>query len=109
MNWVINIVWSCLAILLSVFWGIYGCNNEKESIKKLGWIEGVGIFLSEFIGSFAGWSFLYVLILRRPSISSLKEVTNIDIFLAIGAVVGIAGYSYNIGSWIKNKTVDANE
>jgi hypothetical protein len=103
-NWLIN-HWLWFAIPLSAFWGVYGVaedKNEKENWEKHLWIKWPGIFISEFIGSFAGWCFLYILALRLS-----KDIINfriVDILLAIGAVVGIAGYSYKIGEFIANYT-----
>ena len=58
-----------------------------------------GIFLSEFIGSLAGWVCLYLLLIRNPDfrVASLDKV---DLILSIGTVIGIAGYSYRIIDWI---------
>lgn len=103
MKWMIDTpwVWLCLAILFSIFWGIYGCNNEirKGKIKKGDRIEITGIFLSEFIGSLIGWACLYILIVRFRNPNVI--VGSFDVFLGIVAVVGITGYSYKIVDALK--------
>lgn len=93
-----------IAFISSAFWGSYGCEVEKKKFWKKdwkgGWIEPLGIFLSEFLGSFAGWYCFYVLISRHQD-----KITfgNFDIFLGTIAVIGITGYSHKLVEAI-NKT-----
>ena len=77
MAWITNSFWYWpLAFLLSAGWGFYGCNharnydkdgqwkpkaevkNSKEICRE-DWIETIGIFISEFMGSLAGWYCLF--------------------------------------------------
>ena len=108
-NWLIK-YWFWLAIPLSVFWGIYGCIEEEKRIErdikegnflkinKEKWIFA-GIFVSEFIGSFAGWICLGILVSRYRT----GGITSggFDVFLGTVAVIGISGYSYQIASAFK--------
>lgn len=104
------------AILLSIFWGFYGLNYEKNKIEKSKmrgknlirfWredpIEAFGIFLSEFIGSFAGWFCLYILI--RRFLDNQDKLGSFDIFLGTIAVLGITGYAHRLVDAI-NKACD---
>jgi hypothetical protein len=93
-DWIIK-YWLWLAILFSVFWGFYGCNYErkKQEIKWYDLIEWVGIFISEFIGSFAGW---YCFSILAPRLQKPDTLGVFDIFLGTVAVIGITGYSYKI-------------
>ncbi|MDP3142491.1 MAG: hypothetical protein Q8N14_00880 [Candidatus Omnitrophota bacterium] len=110
MDWKTNLVWLCLAVLFSAFWAVYGVKEEiqdirveNEKIEEKGnkrtmyLTKKVGILLSEFVGSFAGWCCLYILGVRLgfPKLSYLA-FGGIEIFLTVGAVIGIAGYSYKI-------------
>ena len=100
-DWMINTpwFWSCLviAILFSIFWGIYGCKETGENIevekkgKKMYLTKRIGIFLSESIGSLMGWACLYTLIVRLRT--SNLTIGSFDVFLGIIAVLGITGYS----------------
>lgn len=107
-NWLLFviwfIIWICFAIPCSVLWGIYGCIDDSEDDKK--WakhicIKRIGVFLSEFIGSFAGWCCLYIFTVRFAS-CPLKKLGSFDMFLIIGAVVCMAGYAYKIVDLIDN-------
>ena len=116
MNWIIKLVidnWSWFAIICSLIWGFYGCGEEirdeekeyKEGVEKREcwhrciWL--IGIFLSEFIGSFIGWICLYVLVFHYNT----KPLTlgSFDVFLGIVAVLGITGYAYRLADAIGKK------
>lgn len=89
--------WLCFAFVFSGIWGIYGWNHVLGDSK----VEKTGLFVSEFIGSFAGWCCFHILTVRlHPPYSTLESA---DIFLATGAVVGMAGYSYRIVEFINSK------
>lgn len=100
MSWIIKTIinqWLWVAVLASLFWGVYGWRYEK--VKK---IKKAGNFISEFIGSFAGWCCFYILTCRLEI--PYSKIEAVDIWLIIGAVVGMAGYSYRIVELIeKNK------
>ncbi|MCX5699798.1 MAG: hypothetical protein NTX01_08935 [Candidatus Omnitrophica bacterium] len=110
MSWVINLIFWLIAFSLSLFWGFYGCKVTDKYIKKLkdlldwkNWknnIEPGGIFLSEFIGSFAGWCCFYIFI-YRIQYRTFIGLNGVDVFLIIGAVIGMAGYSYKIAEVVK--------
>lgn len=88
--------WLWFAFLFTIFWGIYGWKyiEEKKEYKDKRLIEKVGDFLSEFIGSFAGWCCFYILTVRLHE--PFDKIGGVDIFLIISAIVGMAGYSYRI-------------
>jgi len=110
MSWQIKIIWLTCAVLASLFWGIYGCKDESEKgstefLKKEfqnktdhdKWIRPLGILFSEIIGSFVGWCFLYILIVRFNEYKSpFIAFSIVDVALAIGATVGITGYSHKM-------------
>jgi hypothetical protein len=91
-----------------MFWGIYGCKTIREDIevekeaekktRKMYFTKRIGIFISEFIGSFAGWCCLYILVVRLFRFPKLdfSAFGGTEIFLTIAAVIGIAGYSYEL-------------
>ena len=87
-----------LAVFLSLFWGIYGCNSVKDKkIKLIDFmkndpLEVLGIFLSEFIGSLAGW-YCFSLLLPRIKYPNLGIF---EVLLGTIAVIGISGYSYKL-------------
>lgn len=106
MNWITNLVWLFFAVLFSAFWAVYGVKEERQNIRvenekvkeegnkrTMYLTKKIGIILSEFVGSFAGWCCLYILGVR---LGNYSEFGGIEIFLTIGAVIGIAGYSYKI-------------
>jgi RsiW-degrading membrane proteinase PrsW (M82 family) len=93
------IIWLVLAILFSIFWGVHGFQYEKERKEGNAWIIA-GAFLSEFIGSFAGWCCFYIFVVRHPQFT-YEAFTGADIFLVIGAVIGMAGYSYRIAELVE--------
>ena len=96
-NW-----WLLPATVFSVFWGIYGWHYERKEYKlnydKDDRVFGMGAVVSEFVGSFAGWCCLHILAVYLSS--SYVKFENGAIFLAISAVVGMAGYSYKIASLV---------
>ena len=99
----VNSWWLLPATVFSIFWGTYGWYYEKEEYKldynnKDDKVFGIGAVVSEFVGSFAGWCCLHILAVRL--FSSYVTFVSADIFLAIGAVVGIAGYSYRIAELV---------
>jgi hypothetical protein len=73
-------------------------SKEEEDSKKLD--RTCWNFFSEFIGSFAGWCFFYVFVFRVSNY--INDFRTADAILAIGAVVGIAGYSYSIARNTEN-------
>jgi hypothetical protein len=85
--------WGWLALLFSTIWGIDGYNYER---KKNNRIEQAGAFLSEFMGSFVGWYCLHIFSVRIQQPDSYSKMGTIDIFLLIGAFIGISGYSFEI-------------
>jgi hypothetical protein len=108
-NWIL--FWG-LAVICSLFWGVYGCNHvwnynkngerKAEKDRKCfcrcfneNRVEAIGIFLSELIGSLAGWISLYLLIMRYRAYPQALGV--FDAFLGIVAVLGITGFSSKIG------------
>ena len=94
MDWIVNAPWFWpLAIVCSLFWGIYGLNIHTEK-GKCCCITNFGVFLSEFLGSMGGWISLFVLNFRIENYG--KELGIFDATLVIVAVVGIFGFSYRI-------------
>jgi hypothetical protein len=98
MRWVAH-NWFMLAVAFSVFWGIYGVCYEKCDTKcsLCDWITMSGAFISEFIGSFAGWCCFHILTIRLYS----YKVESVDILLIIVTVVLMAGYSYKLIGLLK--------
>jgi hypothetical protein len=84
-----------VAVLSSVVLAIYGYSEYKKEKKFENCIEKIGVLLSEFIGSFLGWSCFYLLVFRL----SIPNVVfgSFEIFLALGAFIGMIGYAYKIG------------
>jgi len=90
-------IWLLFAIASSAVWGGYGVSKEFEgsSSGKEKLIQKIGIFFSEFVGSLAGWGCLYIYLLRNWH-DKFASMSGVDIFLILGTVIGIAGYSYQI-------------
>jgi len=101
MPWLINspCFW-LLAVLCSLFWGIYGLNVHEEK-GKCRCIINFGVFLSEFLGSMGGWISLSVLIFRLKNYGN--ELGVFDATLVIVAIGGIIGFSYKIGEALSKK------
>src|SRR3989338_5551424 len=115
MKWVLN-YWLWFAVLFSLIWGIYGNievieqegredagGNNKYKVKNakkkhigITIIKTIGFFFSEFIGSFAGWFCLYIIFIRLQLPDSYSKMGSVDVFLIIGAFVGMAGHSFQI-------------
>ena len=93
MTW--DIIFWLVAILFSVFWGMYGYNYELKKDKN-NKNERIGAFVSEFIGSLVGWYCLYIFTIHQKSPSPYQNTGTLDIFLIIGAFLGMAGYSFEI-------------
>lgn len=91
MKWVFD-HWVWLAFLFSIFWAIYGYNYDQKNDR----IKRMGDCFSEFIGSFGGWYCFYILSNRLQVSNSYSNMNSVDIFLIIGAFLGIAGYSFTI-------------
>ena len=77
--------------------------ERKKIQRKLNYdkddrVFGMGAVVSEFVGSFAGWCCLHILAVHLSN--SYVKFENGAIFLAISAVVGMAGYSYKIASLV---------
>lgn len=104
-NWqVFKWVFLAAAVLSSGVWGYYGVKVEAyEDGVKAGskhWVLDAGKFISEFTGSFAGWGCLFLLLKRLQAFH--MQISSIDLFLILGAFIGIAGYSYYISSWVSD-------
>ena len=70
----------------------YGKNKDKINNDL---IEKIGIFVSEFAGSFAGWYCLFLLAIHWQNHTDLGSF---DIFLGTISVLCISGYSYKMVS-----------
>lgn len=94
-----NWIW-IIAFLFSLFWGIYGWAyvEKGEELKDKRLMEKIGDSLSEFAGSFIGWVFFYILVLR---LQSFDKLGSFDIFLGTIAVIGICGYSFKLVDALK--------
>ena len=98
-----------VAAIFSLFWGIHGISYAiKEDKKKHSdfhdWVILCGYFVSEFIGSFIGWVSLFVL--SAHLLEAQSKIGMIDVFLILGAFVGISGWSYRIFELIKRTDSD---
>ena len=111
-----NLAWLffVFAVVFSAFWAVYGVKQEKEDIqvgnekikeeknkRTMYSIKRLGVILSEFVGSFAGWCCFYILIYRIQYCTFIG-LNGVDVFLIIGAVIGMAGYSYKIVEAVKS-------
>lgn len=95
-----NVGWFfVVATLFSLFWGIHGVSYaNKEDKKECGDFHDVviliGYFISEFAGSFIGWVSLYVFSIRIAD--NPCNFGTVDLFLILGAFIGISGWAYRI-------------
>lgn len=71
--------------------------NPVVAFKELGWVYGLGAFLSDFAWSILGWIALY----KLHSQYCNPELVTFNIFLGIVAIVGITGYGFKIPEKIK--------
>ena len=95
-----HVVWFfAVAALFSLFWGIHGVSYAKKEENKtcVDFHDAVilsGYFISEFAGSFIGWVSLYVLSIHITD--NPRKIGTVDLFLILGAFVGISGWAYRI-------------
>ena len=95
-------LWLIPASIMSIFWGLRSvCLFTKDSPSlfknKVPWIGKFWIgsyqFISNFVGSFAGWCCLYVLLIRLQSnYPNLDYINLMDLFLFIFSLLGLAGH-----------------
>ena len=86
--------WVWFALAFSILWGIYGYNYARKNKGDI--IERLGAFLAGFIGSFAGWSCFHILTIRLQMPQLYSNMDFVDIFLIIGAFIGMTGYAFEI-------------
>lgn len=67
-----------------------------ESCKSSGTWGSTGAFLSDFLLSFIGWISLYIFIGNYCN----KELSNLNIFLALVGIICISGYGFKISEKI---------
>jgi len=105
------------AVPISLFWGVYGIiaarreEKEEEKSKKSKENEGkgdssgcmkdciflsclweFGFFISEFLGSLAGWICLYALLYRAMELKTALGI--FDVFLGTAAIICITGFAH---------------
>jgi len=78
------------------YWEIKKAQGLIVSCKKLGTIGSLGAFLSDFLLSLIGWGSLHMFINNYIN----KIQSNIDIFLALVAIICISGYGFKISDKI---------
>jgi len=94
--------WIIPSLIMSIFWGIRNvCLFTEDSSSllksKLPWIgkfwSGSYQFISNFVGSFAGWCCLYVLLIRlQINYPNLDYVNMMDLLLFIFSLLGLTGH-----------------
>lgn len=101
------------AVPMSLFWGIYGIIEERrqeEEERRTGIVEErdavacmkdcyfssfvrwAGVFISEFLGSLAGWICLFTLLYRALELKMVLGV--FDVFLGTAAIICITGFAH---------------
>jgi hypothetical protein len=114
MEWIVgNLwVWGSLAVFFSLLWGFYGVVEEKTHELKCpvcSFIKLIGVFVSEFLGSLAGWGCLYLFVVRLYNLHK-DASTAFDISLIILAAICITGWSCRLNELVgKIKGLPARE
>ena len=82
--------WFWLALAMSLFWGVRSVNLFAKT--RNGWWKCYQ-FLFNFIGSFAGWSCFYILLIRaKNKLPDFQILTIGDIVLFIFSLLGLTGH-----------------
>ena len=82
--------WLCLAIIMSVFWGIRGTILFAKS-RNFWWKSYQFIF--NFVGSFAGWFCFYALLIKsQNNITTFRGFGGSDFVLFILSLIGLTGH-----------------
>lgn len=87
--------WLVPAVLFSAAWGARAgrihANPEHRYNRSLQFWGYFYEFVSNFVGSFAGWCCVGALAIRIGAAPELRSLNSVDIFLFLAAILGVSG------------------
>jgi len=91
--------WLIIAVLMSIFWGTRVLHASllvdwRKQMSRLGYFYEISYqFIFHFVGSFAGWTCFYFLLIRTQN--KVSEPTNFDMsdfILFLFSILGLTGH-----------------